>query len=473
MFSSIDNQGLRNFLIWFDLVFLLYVVIISAIQTQFLFAGWKRVRHYVDLRPLRDYKRVETSEFSMPVTMLVPAHNEAPSIISVVQSLLKTKYANLEIIVINDGSQDDTLAVLTQAFGLVPIRHVPRSGLTTQPIREIYHSPLVPNLLVIDKENGGKADALNAGINHAKYPLFCSFDGDTILDPQALARLVWEFQANPNTVATGGIVRIVNGSHVTDGQVVEVTTPRKLLLNIQIVEYLRSFMGGRLALSHQNMLLVISGAFGLFRRDIVTAAGGYDTHSVAEDAELIIRIRKLCAEQEIPCRITFFPDPICWTEAPNSLNSLAKQRDRWHRGLGAMLLTYWKMLFNPKYGKTAFITLPYYWLFEFLEPIFTVLGLTVAVVAFAFGLVNPWIFVLIFFFSFVYGFFLSMVVILIEERAFRRYPSWHDLRRMAVAVFFENFGYRQWQAWVRFVAVFKVRRVEQGWNQMTRTGFNN
>jgi cellulose synthase/poly-beta-1,6-N-acetylglucosamine synthase-like glycosyltransferase len=449
----------------------MYVIIISAIQTQFLFSGWKRVRHYVDLRPLRDYKRVATSEFSSPVTMLVPAHNEGPSIVSVVKSLLQTSYSNLEVIVINDGSEDETLGVLIREFALVPINHVPRSGLDTKPIREIYHSPLVPNLLVIDKENGGKADALNAGINHAQYPLFCSFDGDTILDPQALARLVWEFQADKDTVATGGIVRVVNGSQVEDGHVVEVTTPKKLLLNIQIVEYLRSFMGGRLALSHQNMLLVISGAFGLFRRDVVTQAGGYDRNSVAEDAELIIRIRKLRAEQGLPCRITFFPDPICWTEAPNSMNALARQRARWHRGLGAMLISYRHMLLNPKYGKTGMITLPYYWLFEFLEPIFTVLGLAVAIFAFAFGLVNPLIFALIFFFSFIYGFFLSMVVILIEERAFRRYPSWHDLRRMAIAVFFENFGYRQWQAWVRFMAIFRIRRSEQGWNQMTRTGF--
>jgi len=473
MLDATTVQNLRIFLTWFDVAFLVYVVFITTVQTRFLFAGWKRVRHYVDLRPLRDYRQVAKSNFSMPVSMLVPAHNEGPSIVTVVKSLLKTNYANLEIVVINDGSSDDTLDVLKLAFNLVPISHVPRSGLKTKEVTAIYRSPLAENLLVIDKENGGKADALNAGINHAQYPLFCSFDGDTILDPQALARLVWEFQADKDTVATGGIVRIVNGSRVSEGEVIEVTTPKKLLLNIQIVEYLRSFMGGRLALSHQNMLLVISGAFGLFRRDVVVDAGGYDSNTITEDAELIIRIRKLRAEQGLPCRITFFPDPICWTEAPNTLKALARQRDRWHRGLGAMLITYWKMLFNPKYGKTAFVTLPYYWLFEFLEPLFTVLGLVVSVAAFVLGLVDPWIFALIFFFSFVYGFFLSMVVILIEERAFRRYPNWRDLRRMGLAVFVENFGYRQWQAWVRFMAIFKVKRTEHGWNQMKRTGFTS
>lgn len=433
----------------FDTVFLIYLIVINAIYTVLVISGWGVVRRYVSLRALRDYRFVGRSELSLPVTIIVPGYNEEPTLVDSVHSLLKSQFSRLEIIVVNDGSTDDTLLRISDEFRLVPSDRVPRSGLTTQPIRGVYRSAAHPDVVVIDKVNGGKADALNAGLNYAQYPLVCAVDADTLLDPGALARLVWEFQSEPDTVATGGIVRIVNGSSVENGLLRTIGTPQSLLGNIQIMEYLRAFLGGRLAWSRWNMLLIISGAFGLFRRDVLIAAGGYDTHAVTEDAELILRIRRLRADQGLPCRITFFPDPICWTEAPSTLRQLARQRDRWQRGLGEMLIKHRSMLFNPRYGRIGMLALPYTWLFELLEPAITVFGLLALTVGLVLGIINPVLYLLMVALATAYGLFISLIVILIEERAFRRYPNWRDLGRMTGAAVIENFGYRQWQAVVR------------------------
>ncbi len=457
---------------WLQWPLLAYMIALNGIYLTLIIAGSGVVHRYVTLRPLRDYGYVARSPLSMPVSILVPAHNEQPTIVASVMALLESQYGKLEIVVVNDGSTDGTLDALVEAFGLVEVERVPRSGLRTQDIRQAYLSSLDPRVVVVDKVNGGKADALNAGINFAQYPLVCAIDADTLLDSGALARLVWEFQSHGDTVATGGIVRIVNGSIVEGGLITSVRTPRSILENIQVMEYLRAFLGGRLAWSRWNQLLIISGAFGLFRRDILIEAGGYDPGTITEDAELILRIRRMRADQGLPCRITFFPDPICWTQAPATMGQLARQRDRWQRGLGEMLIKHRGMLLNKRYGRIGWIALPYYWLFELLEPAITVIGLVLVTIGLIVGTVDPVVYALLVAMATAFGLFLSLGVILIEERAFRRYPSWKDLRHMAVAVLLENFGYRQWQAWVRFRALFRIRRQRGTWGEMARTEFS-
>lgn len=456
---------------WFDYAITAYMVTLLILGLVLVIVGWVAVNRYVRMRPLRDYSFVDQSELSLPVTVIIPAYDEEPTIIESLHSLLVTQFNQIEILVVNDGSTDATLDRLREEFALVPTDRTPRSGLATEPVIEVFSSSVDRRLHVIDKVNGGKADALNAGLNYAQFPLVCAVDADTMLDPGALGRLVWEFQAEPDTVATGGIVRIINGSQVKQGRITQVTTPRHLLANIQVVEYLRAFLGGRLAWSSWNCLLIISGAFGLFRRDVLVEAGGYDRETVTEDAEVILRIRRTRADRGEPCRIAFFPDPVCWTEAPVSLRQLARQRDRWQRGLGETLIKHVGMLFRPKYGRIGWIALPYYWLFEFLEPLITIVGLTLAFIGLLAGLVSPALFALLITFAFSFGFFVTMIVLMIEERAFRRYPSWTDLRNLAWAAFAENFGYRQWQAFVRARAIFRIWARAQHWGDMTRVGF--
>jgi cellulose synthase/poly-beta-1,6-N-acetylglucosamine synthase-like glycosyltransferase len=325
--------------------------------------------------------------------------------------------------------------------------------------------------MLIDKENGGKADSLNVGINFSSYPLVCSIDADTILDHQALARLVWEFQADENTVASGGIVRIINGSVLRDGALVRVQTPRSVLANVQIVEYLRAFLGGRIGWSKARALVIISGAFGLFRRDALVQAGGYDATCVGEDAELILRLYRTRAAAGQPCRVTFFPDPICWTEAPGDLRTLARQRDRWQRGLGQLLWRHRDMTFRRRYGRVGSLALPTFWLFEYFGPVLETLGLILVPIGFLTGYVSASVFVTLLALALVYGFLLSLLSILIEERAFQRYPTWVDLRRLTAAIVVENAGYRQWLALVRTRAMLKRPGGKHVWGAQKRAGF--
>ena len=472
VFDNNGMQWLQTLVIWYNRFLMYYLGFMLVLSAVLVIVGWFAVNHYVRMRPLRDYRHVGTSELSMPVSIIVPGFNEALNIAESVRSLLATQFSQLEVIIVNDGSTDKTLDVLKAAFNLVAIERTPRSGLATMPVRQVYASPMDSRIVVIDKENGGKADALNAGINYAQFPLVSAIDADTMLDPGALARLVWEFQSHPDTVATGGIVRIANGSTVKDGRLVSIATPkRQFLANVQIVEYLRAFLGGRLGWSRMGMLMIISGAFGLFRRDVLVNAGGYSGESITEDAELVLRIRKYQADHDQPCRITFFPDPICWTEAPTTAKALVRQRDRWQRGLGETLIRHRSMLFRKKYGRIGWVSLPYFWAFEFLEPLITVIGMIITPLAILFGFGSLPIYLMMLAFAFAYGYFISMIVILLEERAFRRYPNWQDLRRMTITAFLENFGFRQWQAFVRMRAIFRIRSNRQQWGEQKRVGF--
>lgn len=471
-FETTGMEWLQTLVIAYNRFLMYYLGVMLVLAFVLVVVGWFAVNHYVRMRPLRDYRHVGTSELSMPVSILVPGYNEELTIVESVRSLLATQFSQLEVIVINDGSKDKMLEVLQEAFKLVAIERTPRSGLPTAAVRAVYASPLDSRIVVIDKVNGGKADALNAGINYSQYPLVSAIDADTMLDPGALARLVWEFQSHPDTVATGGIVRIANGSTVKDGRLVSIATPhRQFMANVQIVEYLRAFLGGRLGWSRLGMLMIISGAFGLFRRDVLVNAGGYSPDTITEDAELVLRIRKYQADHDLPCRITFFPDPICWTEAPTTMKGLVRQRDRWQRGLGETLLRHKNMLFRKKYGRIGWVALPYFWAFEFLEPLITVTGMIITPLAIIFGFGSVPVYILMLAFAFAYGYFISMIIILLEERAFRRYPNWQDLRRMTTVAFFENFGFRQWQSFVRMRAIFRIRSRRQQWGEQKRVGF--
>jgi cellulose synthase/poly-beta-1,6-N-acetylglucosamine synthase-like glycosyltransferase len=466
-----SGDTLEGLLTGVNYVMLGYLVVITSVYTILMVIGWFVIDDYVRRRPLRDYGFVGRSPMTLPVSILAPAYNEAPVITTAMRALLESQFVEFEIVVINDGSTDDTLAVLVRDFDLVQVERVPNAAIPTAAIRAVYVSRVEPRLVVVDKENGGKADSLNAGIRYARYPLFCAIDADTLLDPGALSRLVWEFQSFPETVAVGGIVRVLNGSTVREGRLVEVRTPETFVENVQVLEYLRAFLGGRIGWSRVGMLLIISGAFGLFRRELVIAAGGYDTTTVGEDAELVLRLHRYQRERGEKCRITFFPDPICWTEAPSSFRVLARQRDRWQRGLIEMLWRHRRMFANPRYGRLGMLAVPYYVIFEMVGPLIELLGYFALVASIALGIISPGLTILILGFAVSYGLILSFGAVLMEERAFRRYPNGRDLRRLISTAVLENFGYRQLMVIVRARAWWTLLRRRSGWGEMTRTGF--
>jgi cellulose synthase/poly-beta-1,6-N-acetylglucosamine synthase-like glycosyltransferase len=454
----------------FEWVVLAYLVALNASYTLLLGLGWSEISRWVRRRRLRDFETIAGSELSLPVSIIVPAFDEEKVIVASVRSLLGAHYPRFEVVIVNDGSSDGTLEELRRAFALVPVSRVPRARLDTRPVRGVWVGADDPRVVLVDKDNGGKADALNAGLSYARYPLFCAVDSDTMLDPDALPRLVWHFQARPETVACGGIVRIVNGSSVDGARVTSVRTPSSLVVCLQIVEYLRAFLVGRTGWSRLGMLLIVSGAFGMFRREAVIAAGGYATDTVGEDVELVVRLHRRHRELGEPYRVAFVADPVCWTEAPGSLRALARQRDRWQRGLLETLSRHRGMIGRRRYGRVGLVGMPYLVLFEVLGPLLEALAYPTTVAALAMGWLDLRVALAILALTFTYGLALSFGALRIEERAFQRYARWRCLGRLMLAVVVENFGYRQWSTLVRARAAWTLVRRRGHWGHIARVG---
>lgn len=409
---------------------------------------------------------------ALPIAILAPAFNEAKTIEQSVRSLLSLKYPHFEIIIINDGSADATLAVLTRAFGLQRAEQDCPFTLHHAPVRAVYKAPLHPNLTVIDKENGGKADALNAGINFARSPLFCSMDADSILEPDALLGAVQPFIEDPaRVVATGGTVRISNGCVVRDGRVVEQRPPGNLLALIQSVEYMRAFLLARLALSRLGALMIVSGAFGLFKRQAVIDAGGYLVGTVGEDMELIVRLHRYNLDRHRDYRIVFTPEPICWTEVPESLDVLARQRARWQRGALETFARHGEMLFARRYGRVGAIGLGQVALVDVLGPLAELIGVLTIPVFVLTGLVSVDYALAFLVVTVVFGVSLSVGALVLEQSELRRLPRMRDLLTLGLAAIIENFGYRQLNTLWRAQGLWQWLRKERAWGAMPRKGF--
>ena len=423
---------------------------------------------YMRRHPAEDYQ--PGSDFEPPVSLLVPAYNEAATVVASVRSLLQLRYPQFEIIVVNDGSKDDTLRALQQAFGLEPFPEVLRVRLETARVRGVYRSPSYPGLRVIDKENGGKADALNAGINAALYPLFCGLDADGILQPDSLSRIVRPFLEDPRTVATGGIIRVANGCEVMGGWLVRAGLSRNPLALFQVVEYCRGFLFGRLGWNPLNAVLVISGAFGVFHKETVIAAGGYRRGIVGEDMELVVRLHRVLRDAGTPYRITFVPDPVCWTEVPESMSVLARQRIRWQTGLCESLRMNLGLMFGRRRGYAGWVAFPFALLFEVLSPIVETFGYLIFVVACLGGYLDLG-FALAFLTATIgFGILLSASSLLLDEVSFHTYPKTRHMFLLLAAAVAENVGYRQlnslWRLWgtIRWMIGAKP-----AWGTMTRT----
>ena len=317
----------------FNAFVIVYFAILNAVYITLMVIAFRRLRRYVDRIHSLDIDGLVASSGGLPISLITPAFNEEATIVQSVRSLLTLRYAEYEIVVVNDGSTDGTLDRLIDAYDLHPVERVPTASIATESVADVYGSDRHPTLFVVDKDNGGKADALNAGLNYARGSVFCALDGDTLLEPDSLARMVRPFLEDATTVAVGGIIRIVNGCDVESGAVEDVALPQGLLPRFQVLEYLRAFLATRVGWDAVGSTLIISGAFGAFRRSTVGAAGGFDTETVGEDMELVVRLHRHCRETGTPYRVVFIPDPVAWTEVPESLSQLARQRDRWQRGL--------------------------------------------------------------------------------------------------------------------------------------------
>jgi cellulose synthase/poly-beta-1,6-N-acetylglucosamine synthase-like glycosyltransferase len=407
-----------------------------------------------------------------PITIIAPAHNEEASIRVAIRNLLELDYPQLEIIVVNDGSADRTLEELRDEFRLRAVRAVYVAEVKSAPVRGLYRSDVDSRLLVVDKEAGGsKADAVNAGLNAATSPYVCIVNSDSVLERDALLRIMVPVLEDPKrVVAVGGIVRVLNGSEIENGQLRRVRLPRKSIEAIQVIEYLRAFLIGREAWAQGNMLTIISGAFGLFRTDLVRAVGGYRASSIGEDMDVVARMHRHLREKKVDYEIRFVPDPMCWNEVPSDLRSLARQRARWQKGLLDVLWPNRDMLFRPRYGRIGCFALPYLWVFELFAPIMEIVGITTIILAASLGVLSREFFLQFMIFGYAFATVISIGSVLQEEVTYKRYNDWKDVVRLVSYCFFEHFPYRQLHMIWRLQGLWQYLRGDHEWKPLKRKG---
>lgn len=453
---------------WFIAV---YMVIVISFYSIILMISILQLRKEYQLDRDQAYEDYMDEIYSKPVSIIVPAYNEEVGISQSVRSLLSINYPSFEIIVVNDGSTDMTLQKMIEHYDMKEIKKVIRKQVETKPIKTIYQSSILSNLFLIHKENGGKADALNVGLNFSHYPYFCSLDGDSVLEPDAFLKVMKPIiDSNEEVIASGGSVRIANGCKIQNGHIIKIGLSERPLVVMQIIEYLRAFLMGRIGLSRHNLLLIISGAFGVFSKHWVIEAGGYKTDTVGEDMELVVRVHRMVKERRLKKKIVYVPDPVCWTEVPESISILRKQRRRWHRGLFESLWTHRKLTFNPRYGMIGLISFPYFWIVEFFGPIIEFLGYIFMILCLFFGGIYIEFAILLFLLSCLYGSIFSMAAVLLEEWSLTKYPRVFDIIKLFFYSLTETIWYRPMTVFFRCEGVLQMLKGDQSWGEMKRKG---
>ncbi|MFT4932071.1 MAG: cellulose synthase/poly-beta-1,6-N-acetylglucosamine synthase-like glycosyltransferase [Natronomonas sp.] len=452
---------------WF---FVCYFVLINGSYLLVHGAALLRVRRNLRERRIDPPYDLQDSPFIPGIAVIVPAYNEAPVIASSVQSLLSIEYPDFEVVVVNDGSTDGTLERLREAYDLQRVEAEYPLEAPCEAIDDVYRASDV-DLVVLDKPNGGKADALNAGVFFTDQPLFCAVDADTIIERTALIEVVRPFLQDPDRViATGGTVRVANGCRFRDSLVESVGLSDSWLVNLQTMEYLRAFLAGRIGLSRIRSLLIVSGAFGLFRTNAVREIGGYSTDTITEDMEIIVRLHRHYLDQEREYRVEFVPEGVVWTEVPQTWTSLGRQRSRWYRGLVETLLLHRAMIGRPKYGVVGLVAVPFFLFVEALGPIVEGLGYVIVPIAFVLGLLNVPFFVLFLAVAVGLGTLMSWLGVFTEVLAFRRYEDFRDIAALLGYGILENVVFRQWKALIAWKGLSQFLRGDTSWGEMARVG---
>jgi cellulose synthase/poly-beta-1,6-N-acetylglucosamine synthase-like glycosyltransferase len=456
-----------------NIIFIITVFIFVTYLTLAVFSAIA-LRRYLRKNSYINYNSLVLSPLSPKISIIAPAYNESKTIIDNIRTLLSLYYNNFEVILVNDGSKDDTIEKVLQAYELEKVNYYFDYRLPCERIKAVYRSknPSYNRLTVIDKNNGGKADALNAGINIARSGLIVSIDADSIIEPDSILKLIKPFleEKDRKVIGTGGVIRIVNSCEVELGHIKEIHLPEHLLPRLQVIEYTRAFLMGRMAWSHLDGLMLISGAMGMFDREVLINAGGYNTKTVGEDMELVLRMRRYMADREKKYEVTYIPDPLCWTEVPSDFKSLRKQRTRWTRGLIESLWLHRKMFFNSHYKRLGILGYPYWLFFEWFSPLLAFLGFVLTFGLLISGNLNYAFYMLLFFFVYTFAVSLSTWALLFEEVTFHKYQRKKDVLLLMATSLIEPFFYPLF-AWYAVVGNTEVIRGKKSWGQAERKGF--
>jgi cellulose synthase/poly-beta-1,6-N-acetylglucosamine synthase-like glycosyltransferase len=454
-----------------------HVLTFHAVTLLLVLAGARRVQRDRHWTGAKGHDEIFASPLTPAASILVPAHDEEAGILDTLAAALAQRYPAFEVVVVDDGSTDRTFELVAERYALTETALRPTASLPVEgEVLSVHRATTGDPLVVVRKTSvGRRSDALNAALNIARHPLVCMVDADSLLEPDALLQAVRPFVEDPaGVVATGGVIRAVNSARTDRGTVLEPRLSRRWLVRVQVLEYLRSFLLGRTGWADAQALLIISGAFGVFRRDLVVEIGGLDPRSLAEDAELVVSLQEHLRRQGRPHRVVFVPEPVCWTEVPETWQVLGRQRTRWAHGLAQLLWKHRRMIGNPRFGPIGLLALPFFLLFELLGPVFELVGLAAVGAGLALGTVDVGGVLAVLALAVALGTLLSVTAITVEEFTYHRYDRGRDLLALVAAAVLEHVWFRQLHSWFRLRGlVAALTRRAPVWTAMPRTGFGS
>ncbi|WP_299162204.1 glycosyltransferase [uncultured Eudoraea sp.] len=471
------DSGLFNILIeYLNIVFLVFTVVLFTMFSIMGYLSTRKSIHYRRKNSFVDLSKIMASPLAPSITIIAPAHNEGLTIVENIRSLLSLQYVNYEVMVVNDGSKDNTLQNMIDAYDLEKVQRTIDPEWSSKPIRGVYKSRQrsFSKLTVIDKENGGKSDALNTGIQLSENKYVGCIDVDCLLRPDALLHVVKSFyqRTQKRVIAVGGVIRVANSCKISGGTLEEIRLPKNWLARFQLLEYTRSFLLGRMAWGRIDSLLIISGAFGFFDREIALEVGGYDTETVGEDMEIVFRMRRHMHERQLPYTIEYIPDSLCWTEVPESTKNLVNQRDRWARGNLETLFTHKDMFFNPKFGRLGMLSYPYWFFYEWLAPILEFIGFFSIIIFCYMGILNLDFFLAITITVYTFSIMFSFYAILWDVYSYNQYTRTKDILILMFCAIIEPFTFHPLVVWSAIRGNYKkLFRVKSGWGSQVRKGF--
>lgn len=461
-------------IVFANIIFILTLILFGSYLSLGIFSAIA-LRKYLRKNSYINYNSLVLSPLSPRISIIAPAFNESKTIIDNIRTLLSLYYNNFEVIIINDGSTDDTMAKIKSAYELVKVNYYFDYRLPCERIRGVYRSknPSFNRLTVIDKNNGGKADSLNAGINTSRSNMIVTIDADSIIEADSILKLVKPFleEKERKVIGTGGVIRIVNSCDIEKGFIRTINLPKRILPRLQVLEYTRAFLLGRMAWSQLDGLMLISGAMGMFDRETVIKAGGYSTKTVGEDMELVLRMRRYMTENNQKYEVTYIPDPLCWTEVPSDLKSMQRQRTRWTRGLIESLWKHRKLFMNRKFHRLGLLGYPYWLFFEWLAPLIAFGGFIYTITLIIADSLNWPFYLLLFLFVYTFAISLSTWAVLFEEITFHKYRRKRDVLKLLSAAFIEPFFYPV-HTYFAIRGNIETMLGKKTWGKAERSGFD-
>ncbi|WP_105617265.1 glycosyltransferase family 2 protein [Vallitalea okinawensis] len=458
----------ENIIDYINQFFMYYIFVYAVIFFISTIYAINNLYQSMERKKYRNNLRVKNDANYVPISILVPAYNEEKTVVECISSILSLNYPEYEIVIINDGSSDNTEEVLIEEFNLHKVMRPIRRLVNSKNDRSIYEGGDRIKITLINKENGGKADALNLGINASRYPFFVSLDADSILQKDSLSNIVIPFMEDDRTIAVGGNIKVSNQIVLQNGEVAKVLTPKKWLIIMQMIEYYRVFLTTRVWFNQFNGNLIISGAFGLFKKDAVINVGGYDTQHIGEDMSLVVKMHSFYRKNKLSYRIQYAPNAICWSQVPERISDFKKQRRRWHIGLMQSLFEHKYIFLNTTYGLIGTFSFLYYLIYEMLSCVLDIVGVTFIILAYYTGFINIQFFVTFFVVYIGYSFVISAAAIILESYVFKDILNWRVILKLIFYSLIESLGYRQISSLYRLSALFQYRKRKHEWEKINR-----